>query len=286
MHNLVEGIVASFEARTAGIASLQGAVREQCRATQAQLGVLGRNHQSMARHLRGELAQGRSELRAMVNAQLHGGHTALTKGEARRKGEVNTWLKEVDRNHQAMARHLQADLARGRAALTREVNTSLKEVDRNHHAMATGLRHSLVMGRDQLFQAEAQRQAAVQALMKHVAAERSAGRQEWQRLVAPMGSKRNGGAAVAEAPASPAPARGVPAEEEGAMARTAVSPVTPELVALSHRVFQYLANHPDGTHLTEIQREFGLGRLQAARVVRHLTDEGKVEKQDRCYYAT
>lgn len=61
--------------------------------------------------------------------------------------------------------------------------------------------------------------------------------------------------------------------------------MTEEFTALGDRVFQYLANHPDGTRLTEIEREFGLGRLQAARVIRHLTDEGKAEKRDRCYYA-
>jgi phage gp16-like protein len=245
MHNLGQEIVASFEARIAGIASLREEVK-------TQLGELGRNHQSMARQMRGALAQGRSELRATVNAQLHGldqGHTALAKAEARRQGEVHTWLKEVDQAHLGMA---------------------------------TGLRDSLVRGRDQLCQAEAQRQAAVQALMKHVAAERAAGRKEWESLVHTRAAKRNGAAAVSEAPVRPRPA----AEEEEAVARAGVGSVTEELRTLGDRVFKYLANHPDGARLTEIEREFGLGRLQAGRVMRHLMDEGKAEKRDLCYFAT
>jgi hypothetical protein len=241
MHNLVEGIIACHEARTAGIASLREEVK-------GQLGELARNHQAMARQLRTGLARGRADL----NAQLHDlgrGHAALTEAETRRKGEVNTWLKEVDRAHHAMARHLRADLSVVRAALS---------------------------------DAEVQRQAAVKALMDHVAAERAAGPREWQNLTHTRAAKRNGANAVAEAPVRPRP--GV--EEEEVVARAVVGAVTEELTALSDRVFQYLANHPDGTRLTEIEREFGLGRLQAGRVVRHLMDEGKAQKRDLSYFAT
>jgi hypothetical protein len=198
----------------------------------------------MSRHLRADLARGRADLKASVNAQLHDlgqGHIALTRAEVRRKGEVNTWLKGVDRAHQAMSRHLRADLARGRADLKASVNAQLHDLGQGHIALT---------------RAEARRKGEVHAWIGQVAAEHAGARQEWRRLTRTMGSKRNG------------------------------APVTEELTASSDRVFQYLANHPDGARLTEIEREFGLGRLQAGRVMRHLMDEGKAEKRDLCYYAT
>jgi hypothetical protein len=215
MHNLVQGITASFEARTAGITALRGEVGEQRQATQTQVRELDRTHRAMARQQRAYLARGR--------ADLEQGHEALARAEGRRKTEANTWLHKVDQAHQAMARQLQAGLSRERAALT-------------------GV--------------EGQRKAEVQEWIGQVATEHNGARQEWRRLTRTMGSERNGAV------------------------------MTEEFTALSDRVFQHLANHPDGTRLTEIEREFGLGRLQAGRVVRHLMDEGKAEKRDLCYFAT
>lgn len=248
MHNLVQGIIGTHEARTDGIATLRGEVREHRRAAQAQLREVGRNHQAMARRQRADLAHGRADMRA---------------GEAQRQEGVNTWLGEVHQGHQAMSSQLRADLSRGHAALSRadarrkgEVHTWLMKVDRAHQSMARRLQADLGRSHMALTREEAQRKAAVQALMDHVAAERAGGQKEWQRLVHNMAGKRNGAV------------------------------MTEEFTALGDRVFQYLANHPDGARLTEIEREFGVGRLQAGRVMRHLMDEGKAEKRDYCYFAT
>jgi len=54
---------------------------------------------------------------------------------------------------------------------------------------------------------------------------------------------------------------------------------------LRDRVFAYLADHPDGTRLVELEEEFGVARIQAARVVRELMDDNKVEKRDLLYFA-
>ena len=54
---------------------------------------------------------------------------------------------------------------------------------------------------------------------------------------------------------------------------------------LHDRVFAYLANHPNGTKLTELEEEFGVARSQMARVARELMDSNKVEKRDLLYFA-
>ena len=51
------------------------------------------------------------------------------------------------------------------------------------------------------------------------------------------------------------------------------------------KVFAYLANHPDGTKLTELEKEFGVARIQMAKVLRELMDNNKVERHDHLYFA-
>ncbi len=71
-----------------------------------------------------------------------------------------------------------------------------------------------------------------------------------------------------------------PAEKKGA-------PVVREkpVSELRDRVFAYLANHPNGTKLTELEEKFGVARIQMARVVRELMDSNKVEKREQFYFA-
>lgn len=51
------------------------------------------------------------------------------------------------------------------------------------------------------------------------------------------------------------------------------------------QVFAYLAEHPDGTRLTDLEEEFVMGRFEMARIIKRLTDYGKVEKRDLLYFA-
>jgi len=64
-----------------------------------------------------------------------------------------------------------------------------------------------------------------------------------------------------------------------------VSELNPEFAHLHSQVFEYLANHPNGTRLTELEQQFRLARIQIARVLRSLIDEDKVEKRDFLYFA-
>jgi hypothetical protein len=154
------------------------------------------------------------------------------------------------------------------------------------------LRETLAKVHSDLALAERQRKSQVKTWMEELATDHAAVRDEWQNLAATMRAKRAGAVAVVEAPLEVAPApRAVeevapaaPVEEEEEAAE--VGEVTEELTSLSSRVFEYLANHPDGARLTEVEREFGLGRFQAARVVRHLMNEGKAKKEGLLYFAT
>jgi hypothetical protein len=54
---------------------------------------------------------------------------------------------------------------------------------------------------------------------------------------------------------------------------------------LGDKVFAYLADHPDGAKLVDMEREFGLTRIEMAKVVRALIDGNLVEKRDLLYFA-
>ena len=54
---------------------------------------------------------------------------------------------------------------------------------------------------------------------------------------------------------------------------------------LRDRIFAYLVDHPDGTRLVELEVEFGVSRIEMARVVRTLMDDNKTEKRELLYFA-
>ncbi len=260
MQSLAEEIVSSYEDRISGIAELRETVKADLKEFQDA-------RVAMAKDLRADLA----------------------KSVADRKTAVSTQLKELDAAHQAMARQQCADLAKGRSELAGSVASKLKELDAAHAAMSKEMRAELTRGHQALTEGEGTRQsearefmgelgkavaegkAATQALLRDFGEVQAGAQDEWQKMTATMQSKR-GGVAVAVKP---------PIEEiaEGA------AEITPETTALRGQVFEYLANHPDGTKLVELAEEFGIARIQMAKVIRNLLDENKVEKRALLYFA-
>ena len=76
-----------------------------------------------------------------------------------------------------------------------------------------------------------------------------------------------------------------PAKKEAMAKAEPVEMATPETTALNDQVFAYLADHPDGTRMTELEEEFGVARIKMARLLKELMDENKAEKRDMLYFA-
>ena len=191
---------------------------------------------------------------------------------AQRKSDVGTMLKEFDDAHAAMSNELKADLAK--------IAPALRESEAERKRTAT--------------QEIAQRKSDVGTMLKEFDEEEAGARDEWQRLTTTMQAKRGAPVVEVRPPEAVAPppveevAPPPPVEEvaeEEAVAHAEVAEVTPEIAVVRDQVFEYLANHPDGTRLVELEEEFGLARIQMARVVRNLTDENKVEKRGLLYFA-
>jgi len=180
----------------------------------------------------------------------------LVKSVAARKAAVSSQLKELDAAHASMSRELKAGLAK--------IHPALEEEDRKRQSEAREFRGEL--GR-----AVAQGKTATQALLRDFGEVQAGVRDEWQKMTATMQSKRGGVASAAKPP--------IEEIAEGAAL------ITPEIAALREKVFEYLANHPDGTKLVELAEEFGVARIQMAKLVRNLIDENKIEKRDLLYFA-
>jgi len=166
------------------------------------------------------------------------------------KAAVKAQLKELDDAHAAMSKELKADLAKGEEERLRE---------------ARALKQELVRGVTEI-------KSAVSAQLKEFADIQAGVRDEWQKLTATMQSKR-GGVAVAVKP----PVKEVAKEE--------AAETTPGITGTRGLVFEYLANHPGGTKMTELEKEFGLARIQMAKLLKALMNENKVEKRELFYYA-
>jgi len=88
------------------------------------------------------------------------------------------------------------------------------------------------------------------------------------------------GTAPARAAVAPPPKVAPPVEE---LAEEAVVEEVPA-GELRDIVFAYLANHPDGAKLVELEEEFGVARIQMAKVIRELIDDNLVDKRDLFYF--
>jgi hypothetical protein len=180
------------------------------------------------------------------------GILALRESEAERKSDVATMLKGFDDAHAAMSNELRAELAK-RALALRESEAERKQTEA---------------------QEIAQRKS-----------EQAGARDEWQKLTATMQAKRGAPVVEVKPPEAVAPPPAEEVADEEAVTSAEVAEATPEETELRDRVFEYLANHPDGTRLVELEREFEVSRFQMGKVVKSLMDENKVEKEDLLYFA-
>lgn len=184
--------------------------------------------------------------------------------------DLRRHLEQFRDSRVTMSTELRADLARSADDRKREVGdmlkgfgAELKELGRAHAAMSKELKADLAKSVGDLKDGVGALLKGFNAQLKEIRSELAGARDEWQKLTATMQAKRGGVA--------------IRVKE--------IARITPETADLRNRVFEYLANHPDGTKMTELEREFGLARIQTAKVLRSLVDENKVEKRDLLYFA-
>lgn len=287
MRSLAEEIVRSHEGRTTRIAELRETVKSDLKDMGVELSKSEADRKSSVNTLLEDMRAAHVAMSRELKTQLTGNAINLKK-------DVAKTLDEFGRNRKVVLKELKTDLAKNNADRQREVNALLKDVDDMLNGFAKNRDATTKQIRADLAKSAAEREHDVDVMRKDVhvmikgfekklndmRSSVAGGRDEWQRLTATMRSKR--GAAVAELQVT----EGVPATVIQVVdASTKTADVPPELAAFCDRVFGYLANHPDGAKLVELEQEFGMARIQMSKIARLLMDKHKVEKRDNLYFA-
>jgi len=233
------------------------------------------------------------------------------KEDKERTNEVSKLLKDFDKTHAEMSAQLKADLAKVKPELAKdeaervgttraeikqrvdEASKMLKDFDKAHAEMSAQLKADLAKVKPELAKDEAERvnQAqieikervgAVTELLDDFRKEKEEAATAWQNLVSTMEGVRGKKAPtpVAKEKVKKPVAEAKPVEEV-----TEEEAATPEAAEFQQRVFEYIADHPDGTRMVELERDFVTARIQMARILRKLMDGNKVEKRDLLYFA-
>ena len=290
--SLTREIVSSYETRLKDIGqlvtdtnTLLGDFRkedvERKKNTSKLLGDFRADHEEMNTRLKADLAKVEPELTQAEAERVKQAQADIKE----RMEQVAKLLGDFRANHEEMSTRLKADLAKVEPELAQAEAERVKQAQIEINERVTSVRELL----DE-FKTERDRTATA-----------------WQALVNVMQAKRGMAAPAVEAtPKAPpvaepakeeAMAKAEPAEiakaetetseasdKEEAVAEESVER-TPETTALSGQVFAYLADHPDGTRMTELEEEFGIARIQMARLLKELMEENKAEKRDMLYFA-
>jgi len=220
----------------------------------------------------------REEMRSLAE-EIVGSYADRIAGIAELRETVKMDLKGFQDYRIATGSEIRADLARSVTERKHEVadmfkgfDAELIELSRARVAMSKELRADLARSLADCKRSTGAMLKGFNAELKKVRLELAGGRDEWQIMSATMQAHR-GGAPVEMKP---------PVEE---IAEEKAAEITPGTGDIRNQVFEYLANHPDGARLVELEQEFGVARIKMARLLKDLMDENKVEKRGLLYFA-
>lgn len=261
VHRTLKGYESRRKAMSATLHSGLAQTKSACEAdVQAMLTGLRASNLDTCRTLRHVLARSAADCRALVEGTLHecgqarrtagkSLHVHLTHGHMDRRATVQGLLAGMGQSRRSISRSLHAGLARNSAVLRSSTTAVLKDFDQQQAVLRTEL-------------------AAI--------------RGQWQSMVGKVNAARRRSASETTVSPKPATSQHVPAAAPTAK-EAAEEP--PELNALHDRVFEFLADHPGGSRLVEMEAELKASRFQMSRVLRNLMDENKIEKRDLLYFA-
>ena len=231
------------------------------------LGDLRSAHTEMSTRLRQSLAEFGRELDRSEAERAEHAQSDLKERQAEAKqgmDRVNSLLSGLRSAHAAMSTHLKGELARTKSELAREGTERLEQAQ-------TTARERLATIQERV--------ATVGELLGEFQAERQKAAAAWQQLGSIMQGKRGMTAPAAKADPE------APSVEEGPTTAPEPADTAPATTDLSEMVLAFVAGRPDGARMTELEAEFGVARIQMARVLKGLMAEEKVEKRDMLYFA-
>ena len=205
------------------------------------------------------------------------------KADEERRSAVATMLSEADDFVKELAKG-SAQRASGVATMLSEADAFVKELAKGSAQRASEVASML----GDFAKADADRRSEIAAIRSEVANMlKELAKEDARRASEVTSNMRSAVATIHEQVWGKAPARkmATPPKVAPAPPVAKLPKKMPPVGALRDRVFAYLADHPDGTKLVELEVEFGVSRIEMARVLRNLMDNNKVEKRELLYFA-
>ena len=265
MRDLTKDIAACYDLRVAGIEEIKKEVKGLQGEAQELVKGFSLSHEDLAAKLREELSKCKGNLKTDVREVLNDFQTAHKRASA----ELREELSEDERSRKSEVKGILRDtqkVVKDSSVARKQASSQLRKELGEHHQEIRNETSEILSNACEI------RNETKTDLKEAYAA--------WQGFAATM-QQKSAGAKVA--PKVEEAKVDVPEQE--AIAKADPAEMTPEPAELQHRVFEYLADHPDGTRMIELEREFDTSRIQMARVIRRLIDDGKVEKRDLLYFA-
>lgn len=297
---VAKALAASTTARAGMSANQRASLAKATADRQAEVRSMRADTQRAMREVHGARVAGEAELRAELDAS----RSDLFQ-------QVSDLMAGIKQAHGTMAVTQRDALVQGCARLAAETATFLGEAASAHAAMAKAQRETLETGRTALHADVATTLGGFHGAREELAANLADFSQAWQSFTETMQARRAGrmpSASVneegkqAQARSAnftfegvhhpePWPAvKPVQAKPKAKAAPNAASEAVVEAATLpsDEAVFSYLADHPDGLRLVELEEHFGTPRIRLKDILNRLIDENKARKDDerKLFFAT
>ena len=230
--------------------------------------------------------QAREELSADQRASLGKRRAELAADTCRFLGETSAARAE-------MAKAQQATLEMGRAELSPDVAGFLSEAGTRRTTMAKDQREELHAGHMALHAEVSTELAGFRQDRMALAENLAEFGQVWRSFTETMQSRRGGHVTSSPLESQPSPeaAANTPVGAEPEITSAGPDgPATrePHGAPTDEAVFAYLADHPDGLRLVELEEHFGTQRIRLVPILTRLIQENKAckEEERKLYFAT
>ncbi|TAK29826.1 MAG: hypothetical protein EPO21_20415 [Chloroflexota bacterium] len=309
MRGLTEEMARSYEERMSVLASRRIEVQDALGETRRHVAACHIARVDAAASLHKELAEAAARRRAEVNSTLQEIHVARAVNGSAQKAKLRTERADLSRQVNqlmggtcqariAMAANQQVFLMKGRVVLAAETAQFLSEASATRAAMAKSQQQALSAGRAALQTEVITTLEGFQQRRRDLANDLAEFSQVWQKFTQ-MRRARRSGALFGSSRTVEAEPQQLAAEVMATTPRRNEEEPMPSDPAAegsleSHgipsdeAVFSYLADHPDGLRLVDLEEHFGTIRIRLAPILSRLIQENKVRKAEdrKLYFAT
>lgn len=307
MRGLTEEMARSHEERMAALTSRRADVQNALQETRQRMATCHTEQGQAAAALHQDLAKAAVDLRADTQSTMREIHSARMASASAQRAErrqnhadlsrgTHHLMEETHRRRVTMAADQRVSLGEGRADLAAEMTRFLGETTAARATMSRAQQEELRAGRAALDAGVSTTLAGYRDGRKALADDLAEFGQVWGGFTEVMRARRGSVASDPPAAVGPRPKpdlrakppAGAPRAKAEETSPTGAATCEPHRVPPDEAVFGYLADHPDGVRLVELEDHFGTLRIRLAPILNRLIQENKARKdvEHKLYFAT